>query len=105
MLETTNADDMSDRVQRVLDQRVRPFLQSHGGDVEISSIIEQDGLFDVSLALRGACRHCDLRAVTFSATIHSHVSRILGVKKVSCDGTSITQGHIERIQKFFGSVR
>lgn len=50
---------LSMRVQQVIDS-VRPYMQSHGGDVELVEVREQT----VYLRLHGACNGCSMSAVT-----------------------------------------
>ncbi|MGB9634661.1 MAG: NifU family protein [Chloroflexaceae bacterium] len=51
--------DLATRVARVLEQ-VRPFMQSHGGDVELVEVREAT----VFVRLHGACNGCSMSAVT-----------------------------------------
>ncbi|MFO7942387.1 MAG: NifU family protein [Bacillota bacterium] len=52
---------MREKVVEVLDQ-VRPGLQSHGGDVELVDVSEEDGV--VSVRLTGACVGCPMATMT-----------------------------------------
>ncbi|MFP4200362.1 MAG: NifU family protein [Clostridia bacterium] len=52
---------MREKVVEVLDQ-VRPGLQSHGGDVELVDVSEEDGV--VSVRLTGACAGCPMATMT-----------------------------------------
>ncbi|MDX2194074.1 MAG: NifU family protein [Gemmatimonadales bacterium] len=56
--------DLRARVARVLDL-VRPYMQSHGGDVEL---VEVDG-DRVVVRLHGACRGCSMSAETLRGTV------------------------------------
>ncbi len=57
---------MREKVVEVLDQ-VRPGLQSHGGDVELVDVSEEDGV--VSVRLTGACVGCPMATMTLKAGI------------------------------------
>ena len=46
---------MEEKVKEVLDNEIRPYLQSHGGDVEFVSVDEEG---NVSVKLKGACAGC-----------------------------------------------
>ena len=59
------------RVAAALEE-VRPYLQSHGGDVELAEI--SDGT--VRVRLRGACGHCSGSAQTMKATVEEAIYRI-----------------------------
>lgn len=56
--------DVTTRANRVID-RVRPYMQSHGGDVELVRI-EGDTAF---VRLHGACNGCSMSAVTLRETV------------------------------------
>ncbi len=51
LLHGLHPDDIETRVRRGI-EKVRPYLQSHGGDVELASV--RDGI--VRLVLRGSLR-------------------------------------------------
>ncbi|MGA8531213.1 MAG: NifU family protein [Acidobacteriaceae bacterium] len=58
------------RVAAALDD-ARPYLQSHGGDVELAGIT--DGV--VRLRLHGACGHCSGSAQTMKSTVEEAIYR------------------------------
>ncbi|HZG57571.1 MULTISPECIES: NifU family protein [Paenibacillus] len=76
---TTNTDEkMYDEVLEVLD-KLRPFLQRDGGDVELVEI--EDGI--VKLRLMGACGSCPSSTITLKAGIERALTEeIEGVKEV-----------------------
>jgi len=76
---TTQADEkMYDEVVEVLD-KLRPFLQRDGGDVELVEI--EDGV--VKLRLMGACGSCPSSTITLKAGIErALMEEIDGVKEV-----------------------
>ncbi|MCI3919995.1 NifU family protein [Paenibacillus sp. TRM 82003] len=76
---TTNTDEkMYDNVLEVLD-KLRPFLQRDGGDVELVEI--EDGI--VKLRLMGACGSCPSSTITLKAGIErALMEEIDGVKEV-----------------------
>lgn len=61
-------DDLETRVQRALDQ-VRPYLHSHGGDVQLLGIA--DGR--VRLRLQGSCHGCASSTVTLKLAIEEAI--------------------------------
>jgi len=56
--------DLETRVMKALDE-TRPFLQSHGGDVELLDVT--DGM--VRLRLAGSCRNCSSSTMTLKLAI------------------------------------
>lgn len=82
---------------RALDQRIRPFLQSHGGDVQLLSWT--DG--QVKVKFVAACSACDLRTVTFAATVRARLLEVPGVESVVCDSVAVGPAHLDRIARFF----
>lgn len=73
--QTTN---MYDEVLEVLD-KLRPFLQRDGGDVELVDV--EDGI--VKLKLMGACGSCPSSTITLKAGIErALVEEVEGVQEV-----------------------
>jgi Fe-S cluster biogenesis protein NfuA len=58
---------LADRVRRALDS-VRPYLGSHGGDVEVVAVDEAEGV--VRLRMLGSCDGCPSSAVTLELAVH-----------------------------------
>jgi Fe-S cluster biogenesis protein NfuA len=76
---TTNTENnMYDSVLEVLD-KLRPFLQRDGGDVQLVDV--EDGI--VKLKLVGACGSCPSSTITLKAGIErALMEEIDGVKEV-----------------------
>ncbi len=72
-------EDLSVRAARVLDT-VRPYMQSHGGDVELVSVSAET----IVVKLSGSCNGCSMSAVTLRNTveeaIHEHLPQIRNVQ-------------------------
>ncbi|UFJ39673.1 NifU family protein [Brevibacillus humidisoli] len=67
-----------DQVEEVLD-KLRPFLQRDGGDVELVDV--EDGI--VKLRLMGACGSCPSSTITLKAGIERALfEEVPGVKEV-----------------------
>jgi Fe-S cluster biogenesis protein NfuA len=60
--------DIETRVRQALDS-VRPYLRSHGGDVELVEVVEGS----VRLRLNGSCHSCPSSAVTMQQTIEEAI--------------------------------
>jgi nitrite reductase/ring-hydroxylating ferredoxin subunit/Fe-S cluster biogenesis protein NfuA len=70
--------DPTTRVQQVLDQ-VRPYMQSHGGDVELVEV----ALPTVYVRLKGACNGCSMSAVTLREGVEEAIlGQIPEVKRI-----------------------
>ncbi|EGL18434.1 NifU family protein [Paenibacillus chitinolyticus] len=78
MTENTQSATMYDEVLEVLD-KLRPFLQRDGGDVELVDV--EDGI--VKLKLMGACGSCPSSTITLKAGIErALVEEVEGVVEV-----------------------
>lgn len=67
-----------DQVQEVLD-KLRPFLQRDGGDVELVDV--EDGI--VKLRLQGACGSCPSSTITLKAGIErALLEEVEGIEEV-----------------------
>lgn len=53
-----------EKINSVL-EKVRPYVQMHGGDVELVEIRENVAI----LKIHGACVHCSLAQLTYNKTI------------------------------------
>jgi len=67
------------KIDKELD-KIRPFLQAHGGDIAIASFEGEDGI--LSLSLSGACNNCPLRNITYENIVKSQLEGIEGVKEI-----------------------
>lgn len=63
-------DDLRSRVEGAL-SRVRPLLDSHGGDVELLGVDEETGT--VRLRLLGSCDGCPSSALTLRSAVESAI--------------------------------
>ncbi len=71
-------EDMKEQVLAVLD-KIRPYLQREGGDVELVSI--DQGV--VTVRLTGACMNCMSMDVTFSEGIEAWLmDEVAGIERV-----------------------
>ena len=78
MSENTTQDTMYDEVLEVLD-KLRPFLQRDGGDVELVDV--EDGI--VKLRLMGACGSCPSSTITLKAGIErALIEEVDGIQEV-----------------------
>ena len=57
---------VKDRVAKVL-EKIRPYLQSDGGDISLISVNETSGVVEVSL--RGACGNCPSSQMTLKGGV------------------------------------
>ncbi|MGN7763505.1 NifU family protein [Paenibacillus sp. sgz5001063] len=78
MSENVQSATMYDEVLEVLD-KLRPFLQRDGGDVELIDV--EDGI--VKLKLMGACGSCPSSTITLKAGIErALLEEVEGVEEV-----------------------
>jgi len=64
LLHGLHPDDIETRILRGI-EKVRPYLKSHGGDVELSGV--RDGV--VRLRLHGSCGSCPSSSVTLKSSV------------------------------------
>lgn len=77
-MSSNTQNSMYDEVLEVLD-KLRPFLQRDGGDVELVDV--EDGI--VKLRLMGACGSCPSSTITLKAGIErALVEEVEGVQEV-----------------------
>lgn len=73
--------EIENRVLLVL-EKIRPYLQIDGGDVEFVKI-DEDGI--VELKLLGSCQSCALRPMTLRAGIERAIMHeISEIKRIEC---------------------
>ena len=78
MSDNVQSSSMYDEVLEVLD-KLRPFLQRDGGDVELVDV--EDGV--VKLRLMGACGSCPSSTITLKAGIErALLEEVEGIKEV-----------------------
>jgi Fe-S cluster biogenesis protein NfuA len=86
--------DLTTRVQQAL-QKVRPYLCSHGGNVELVSI--DDGV--VRLRMSGSCQSCPSSTMTLQTTIEEAIlATAPDVARVEVHLAEETAGSTEKIR-------
>lgn len=71
---------MHEKIERVLEEEVRPMLSMHGGSVELIEVTE-DGI--VKVRLSGACAGCPSAQMTITGMVESTLkAKVPEVKKV-----------------------
>ena len=65
----TDINNIRERVQRAL-ERVRPYLQSDGGDIDLVDITDD---FTVKVKLKGACHGCPYSMQTLKAGVEQAI--------------------------------
>ena len=81
MLITEKTANIETKINAVL-EKIRPFLQTDGGDVILDKI-SGDGI--VELKLLGACNTCPMRPMTLRAGIErALMNEIPEIKRIEC---------------------
>ena len=62
---------MMEQIERILDERVRPYLHGHGGEVEVAELTE--GILRVRLL--GQCSNCPSATLTTERLIQEEICR------------------------------
>jgi Fe-S cluster biogenesis protein NfuA len=69
-LDPGRRDELLARIERVLDERVRPDLRSDGGDIEVVDL-DSDRVLQVRLT--GACQGCSSAIITMTMRVEAAV--------------------------------
>ncbi|MDX6511661.1 MAG: hypothetical protein QOE36_1165 [Gaiellaceae bacterium] len=84
LLHDLHPDDVETRIRQALDD-VRPYLGSHGGDVELLGV--EDGV--AHLRLGGTCNGCPSSAVTLQNAIETAVLKAApDVERIEAEGVA-----------------
>jgi Fe-S cluster biogenesis protein NfuA len=67
----TSTDNIKERVAKALD-KVRPYLQSDGGDIDLIEVTED---MIVKVKLKGACNGCPYSMQTLKAGVEQTIIR------------------------------
>lgn len=71
---------MRDKIEKVIDEQIRPGLQMDGGDIELVDV-DSDGM--VKVRLKGACGGCPMSQITLTMGVERKLKEeIPGVKGV-----------------------
>lgn len=97
---TAGEVELGHRVQACLDDRIRPLLQSHGGEVEIAAIA--GGV--VTLRFLAACRACHYKSWTAVAVVESRLLEVEGVREVQIEGAPLSRHARERTRAFLAGA-
>ncbi len=83
--------DVEARVRQALDS-VRPYLRSHGGNVELLEV--GDGL--VRLRLAGSCHHCPSSSLTMQQTVEEAIyNRAPEIEAVEVEGLLVSAPELD----------
>jgi Fe-S cluster biogenesis protein NfuA len=72
---------MKDRIEKIIEEKIRPYLEADGGGVEFVGFDEKTGV--VKVRLRGACAGCPGAQMTLSMGVEAMLKEeVPEVKKV-----------------------
>jgi Fe-S cluster biogenesis protein NfuA len=92
--EPLHGEELIRAVVDVLDRRVRPRVQSHGGDVSLEGISDE-GV--VSVRFHAACHACPIKPVTLFVTVRSELAKVPGVVDVQGVGIKVPDAARRRL--------
>jgi Fe-S cluster biogenesis protein NfuA len=93
-------DPLPAAIEDKLDARVRPMLQTHGGDLTLTAV--HDGV--VALRFEGACVGCPLRPITLAVTIEPALRSVVGVRAVDVEGVRLSASVAHRLATTLASA-
>ncbi len=71
---------MQEKIEKILEEKVRPFLAMEGGSVELIEITEDNV---VKVRLTGACGGCPMAQLTLTSLIENAIkSQVPQIKRV-----------------------
>lgn len=74
--------NLGEKIEEVLNEKIRPMLEMHGGGVEVVKIDEKKGIVEVKF--KGMCIGCPSAGMTFHSLIeHELMDKIPELKKVT----------------------
>lgn len=89
---------MNEKIERILDEQVRPYLRSHGGDVRVKEFT--DGVLYVELL--GQCSNCPSSTITTQNVIEEALRQELPqIQKVVLD-QPVSEELLEMARKILG---
>lgn len=68
MADKSAKTDLFDRVQRCIDEKIRPFIQMDGGEIELIELTPEKVL---KVKLHGACHGCMASSVTLQLGVQN----------------------------------
>lgn len=72
---------MKDKIEKVIEEKIRPYLEADGGSLELVGFDEKSG--EVQVRLKGACAGCPGAQMTLSMGVEAVLKEeIPEVKKV-----------------------
>lgn len=95
LLHGLHPDSLATRVQQAL-ERVRPYLGSHGGDVEVVDTDEESGV--VRLRMKGSCDGCPSSIITVKLAVEGAIHELAPeVTRIDVEGLNDSQpSRVER---------
>ena len=65
---------MRDKIEKIIDEQIRPGLQMDGGDIELVDI-DEDGV--VKVRLKGACGGCPMSQLTLTMGVERRLKEAI----------------------------
>ena len=65
---------MRERIEKIIDEQIRPGLQMDGGDIELVDI-DEDGI--VKVRLKGACGGCPMSQLTLTMHVEKKLKEAI----------------------------
>jgi len=62
-------EEMKEKVRKILEEKIRPYLEADGGGVELVDVDESSG--EVRVRLQGACAGCPGAQMTLSMGVEA----------------------------------
>ncbi|HZQ06750.1 MAG TPA: NifU family protein [Anaerolineae bacterium] len=89
-------DTLTESVQAVLDEQIRPRLLMHGGDLELLTV-QASGT--IRLRFLGACEGCLLRPVTLVGCIVPALAQVGAIVNIEVEGMAVPDAARKRLKR------
>ena len=100
MKKENNSNNVTEKIEEVLD-KIRPFLQREGGDIQVEKYDSKTGICYVSMT--GACQECSLASFDVSESIEvllrDEIPEITKVELVNPNNETLLESLINNNKK------
>lgn len=72
-MKKNNQKQLLGAIKKVIEEKVSPSLQMHGGDLEIVELLKTENGWDLKVILKGACEGCGAAPITLQYLVQETI--------------------------------